>query len=397
MLKFNRSQPIPILVLSDAPEEPSGLARVARDTADLLVSMPEFRVATLGRGAVGKRGYSWMQYSYPANGGQWGEQHIETVWEDFSGGQPGIIWSNWDLSRLLWFSQPRGTGTALETFLGAGRGFEKWLYTPIDATGPSGSTLPVVPTASAMGFDRVIAASEWGRDVLVRSGRADADWLPHGIWFDRFVRTPNAKDLLGWEGKIVAGVNMTNQARKDWPAAFEACAVMANHYGNRFHAWFHTDVTEHYWSFNALAADYGLGAGCVTLTTSLTDHQMAVHYSGCDVTLLPSGGEGFGYPIAESMACGVPAVVTDYAAGQELVPLDACRIRPVAYRIDTQFNVRRAVNSGYAFAQAAIAAIEWMAEDPIGRAEQLRYEVSHLDWTNLQHPWRRWFKEGLTR
>jgi len=38
-----------------------------------------------------------------------------------------------------------------------------------------------------------------------------------------------------------------------------------------------------------------------------------------DVHVLPSSGEGFGMPIAESMACGVPQIATNYSACPEVV------------------------------------------------------------------------------
>jgi glycosyltransferase involved in cell wall biosynthesis len=37
--------------------------------------------------------------------------------------------------------------------------------------------------------------------------------------------------------------------------------------------------------------------------------------------------EGFGLPILESQACGVPALVTDFSACPELVPDAFCRLR----------------------------------------------------------------------
>ena len=396
MIKFNRSKPIPILILSDCPSTYSGLSRVGRDLADLLVSMPEFRVGYLGRGGVARRGWSWAQYNYPESA-QWGEEYIEDVWNDFSGGREGIIFSNWDLSRLFWFAQPNsGLPGSLQRFLGEGRNFLKWAYTPIDATGPNGRSLPTLAAASAAGFDRIAAASAWGRDVLQQSGRPDADWIPQGIWLDRIKRTEDAKEKLGWEGKVVLGCVMTNQFRKDWGAAFECAAAMKSYYGNKFHAWFHTDTPERYWSFPSLAADYGLGPADFHYTTSCTDAQMALRYSGCDVTILPSRGEGFGFPIAESLACGVPCIVTDYAAGQELVP-EEYRVQPIAYHVDTPYNLRRAVVSGYGFAMAASQAIRMVEEDPEFKRAELRDSVAHLDWPQLATVWRKWFLEGLNQ
>ena len=45
---------------------------------------------------------------------------------------------------------------------------------------------------------------------------------------------------------------------------------------------------------------------------------MARLYSSFDVLLNPSQGEGFGIPIIEAQACGVPAIVTDHSAMREV-------------------------------------------------------------------------------
>jgi FkbM family methyltransferase len=55
------------------------------------------------------------------------------------------------------------------------------------------------------------------------------------------------------------------------------------------------------------------------LDVNLTDEQMAALYAACDCPALPYRGEGFGMPIAEAMACGLPVIVTDYGAA-----LDFC-------------------------------------------------------------------------
>ena len=45
---------------------------------------------------------------------------------------------------------------------------------------------------------------------------------------------------------------------------------------------------------------------------------MADLYASFDVLLNPAMGEGFGLPVLEAQACGVPAVVTDFTALSEV-------------------------------------------------------------------------------
>jgi len=47
------------------------------------------------------------------------------------------------------------------------------------------------------------------------------------------------------------------------------------------------------------------------IDAKLTDQEMAGLYPACDVLVHPYRGEGFGLPILESMACGVPTIVSN--------------------------------------------------------------------------------------
>lgn len=383
----------PILLVSDSPAEHTGLARLCRDLATLLCSMPEFRVAVLGRtpfGGLPDRRFAWMSYPFPEQG-QWGEEYILPAWKNFAGEDAGIVMTLWDLSRTLWFARPERLREDLARFLGPGRNFAKWAYVPVDATGPDEHGLPVGMAEAARGYDRVLAASEWGQRVLER--HRPADWCPHGIWMNTFAIGPR-RGTLEWDAEsVVMGSNMANQSRKDFPVAFECAAILKADFGNRFKFWLHTDELIRYWNIYALATDYGV-ADCLEVSTNCSDEQLAQRYSACDCTILPSAGEGFGYPIAESMACGTACVTADYAAGQELVDDDS-KVSPVAYRVDTQHNVRRAVLSGWGFASRVKAQVERKREDWEGRGQELRRRVEHLDWMKLKYPWERWLREGI--
>lgn len=383
----------PLLLISDSPGQPTGLARLCRDLATLTSAMPEFRVAVLGRTpytGIDSRHFPWKSYPFP-EAGQWGQDYILPAWKDFAGTDAGIIMSLWDLSRMLWFTSPRGMKEDLERFLGPGRNYAKWAYVPVDATGPDEHGLPVGMVEAARGYERMCAASEWGANVIRR--HRPCNWVPHGLDMAKFSIGPR-RGTLDWpEDQITCGVVMANQSRKDWPVAFECARILKSDLGNRFKLWAHTDVMIGYWNLYALATDYGVGDS-IEVTLDLTDEQLAQRYSACEATILPTGGEGFGYPIAESLACGTACITTDYAAGQELVDED-CRVGAVAYRVDTQHDVRRAVLSGWGFASRVKAQIERKQEDWDYRAQELRHKVEHLDWKNLKYVWERWFREGI--
>ena len=58
----------------------------------------------------------------------------------------------------------------------------------------------------------------------------------------------------------------------------------------------------------------GRGPAIVYLDGTLPDSEVAGLYRACDVLVHPYRGEGFGLPILEAMACGIPAIVTNGGA-----------------------------------------------------------------------------------
>lgn len=384
----------PILIVGDNPSLAGGLSRICRDLATLACTMPEFRVGVLGRGEGNRAKFPFVLYPYDERH-EWGQQILREVWWDFAGQDHGLVLTTDDPSRRVWFADPSFYPQGQETFLGEGRQFRKVGYFPLDSVGPGGERLGIESRNALAGYDRVLVASEWGRNLVQRSGRGDADWLPHGFHGDKFHPVPEARAaLVRNDAEVWLGCAMANQARKDFPVLFECAAVLKAHYGGKFRLWLHTSSLIGYWNVYALAADYGVQDCLDASAAQIPDEMLAMRYSACDCTMLPSASEGFGYPILESLACGTACIVTDYAAGQELVP-EAMRVAPVAYRVDTAHNVVRAVISGYGFARAAIEQIELKRQDREFRSQELAETVSHLEWGKLRFLWERWLRECL--
>lgn len=395
----------PLLIFGDAPDNHSGLSRISRDLCLIASTLPEFRVGSFGRGALGSSSFPWPQYSFNDQSDQWGENKLRKCWRDFTQGTGGgQILTVWDASRLLWFTGLQSVGDPeLDVFLGANRTFQKWGYFMVDGTGPDGLTLPSESRAVMQSYDRVVVASEWAAQVARRSG-VDCEWIPHPVDGDKFrFHDPdraNFADYMDAGNRVIVGCVMTNQARKDWPTAFAAAALLAKTYRSRFLFWVHTDSSAFtpgsYWNLHALSTDYNLPSEClrITLTGTYTDSMMAAFYNACDATILCSGGEGFGYPVAESLACGCPCITQDWAAGAELTHED-WRVPVAAFKLETAHNVLRAVHSPYIWAKKLEEVIE------LGRVEgdEWRQEIAqgmeYLHLKKLKSVWKRWMVEGL--
>jgi len=328
-----------------------------------------------------------MQYTFHECE-QWGEEYLETVWNDFAGDEDGIIFTIWDPSRLLWFIYPEQMPAQLQKFLRSGR-FKRWGYFPIDAVGPRDELIAVGKDVISC-YDRPLTYGAWGSEVASRTLNKPVDWIPHGFNGKKFkLRDKKAARIaFGFEKEdLIIGCNMTNQARKDWGTAFMVAKLLQEQ-DRRFKFWFHTDRLINSWNILALQADLKVEA---RVTTVLTDEQLSYGYNCCDATMLPSLGEGFGFPIVESLACGTPVIHTQYGGGVELVPFNEWLIPPLALRLEGIHNCIRPVLDPLGFSEAIVKSLGMQVT-----REEVARSVEHLDYKNLWPVWERWFREGLS-
>lgn len=386
-------KPIPFLFLSDSPELPTGLARITKDLACLTSELPQFRVGVLGRGGHGSSKLPFAQYAFP-EADQWGEGHIESVWDDFAGGDQGVIFTVWDASRLGWFASPR-MGGRLGTFLNSGK-FQKWGYFPIDSYGVGGKLTGRVQD-TLMGFNRRLAYTLFGKQIIESTIGVETDWIPHG--YNPKVFTPRdrtaARMALGVKDTdTVVGCVMSNQARKDWATAFGAVAYLRNQKPN-LKFWAHVDDLERYWSLMGLIEDFKLHNNVIlTLAGEYSSEQLSYMYSACDITMLPSLGEGFGFPIIESLACGVPVIHGNYGGGAELIPDKSWLVDSRAERLDGMWNCVRPVWSPDDWANTLSAVLD---ENDGGALKDVCVQaVEHLAWNKLwPGTWLKWLLAGI--
>lgn len=86
------------------------------------------------------------------------------------------------------------------------------------------------------------------------------------------------------------------------------------------------------WNLLGLVEAVGLGKDDVMFPdpedyrVGVPNDWMAGLYSGMDVLLAPSMGEGFGVPTIEAQACGTRAIVSDWAASADLVSEDGWKV-----------------------------------------------------------------------
>lgn len=400
-------QPKPILILSDDPAHVGGLSRIARDIAGQLSRNPKFRVGTLGRGATTSRHLPWSQYAIRSiTGNDWGQADLPSVWRDFAGKERGIVFTIYDPTRCLWLSRPdliaeQWPQTA--EFLQQGH-FDLWGYITMDASGPQ-NRLSAMATDALLGYRRLLAYTKWSQGVIENSigaGHAAArglTWLPHGLDMSKWPLRDRAEakvrlyPFLHEDQKLIGAIG-TNQPRKDWGLVASICQQMAAQ-DRELRFWWHTDIQERHWSIPALLHDFGL-QNVVQVTAELSQEELSWRYNACDLTLHPGLGEGFGYPIFESLASGTPVLHGDYAGGADV--LRQCEwaasmlVEPQAMRLEGIHCQVRPVFNPLDWVEKANRLLALQDEET---PEDYRVSVAHLSWNNLWPLFEKWLEEGL--
>ncbi len=177
-----------------------------------------------------------------------------------------------------------------------------------------------------------IAMSKFGKAKLEEAG-LHPEYAPHGV--DTLVMKPypqaEIREANGLpKDAFVVGMVANNKGniipRKAFPQVFEAFAEFAKRHDDAF-LYLHSDPHNQLDGLDLtyLAKAMGVPLNRTTWTPPLAmqlgieQATMAGMYSTFDVLACPSYGEGFGIPIIEAQACGVPVIVQDFSAMPELV------------------------------------------------------------------------------
>lgn len=357
--------------------------------------MPEFRVGFLAKQGIGSSKFPFICYRIAEAGehGQWGETSIHIAAQDFFRGHRGIIFTIWDITRTAYLGWPQllHEQSPARAFLEQ-RNFELWGYFPVDCCNVDDRAHHTFVEGYNR-YDRKLFYTGWASNLALRSGvRGEVDWIPHGLSERLFSGNKNTKNGRERTDILTVGCVATNQVRKDWGLVFGTVALLKSQLGE-CKLWAHIDrpYVPGRWNLPSLIDQFGL-KNDVMITTSLTEDGLMQNYSACDVTIAPGLGEGFGFPIFESLACGVPVVHGDYGGGANVLHqcgLGCCTVKPVQYRIEGDFGSVRPVFTPEDFAEKCLEVLTLTPEKCVESIEHLRWDKL---WPSV---WRKWFMKGL--
>lgn len=204
--------------------------------------------------------------------------------------------------------------------------------------------------------DGIVTYSQFAYDLLKRScgSKMKLRGVASPCACEDYVPGNNieAKKALGInpEHQII-GTVMRNQRRKLFPDLFKAFADFINRTNNKdVYLYCHTGYPDHGWDFSKLLIEYGISSrvyftykcrcgyysakkfsdvvqqcpNCknFTFTTtnvgdSLSTKDLAKVYQSFDLYCQAANCEGFGIPVVEAAACGIPVCCTDYSAMED--------------------------------------------------------------------------------
>jgi len=75
------------------------------------------------------------------------------------------------------------------------------------------------------------------------------------------------------------------------------------------------------------------------VTGDLRPAQLPALYTACDCLVHPYRGEGFGLPIAEAMACGLPVLVPNYGAALDFCDHETAYLIPAVERREAEWRI----------------------------------------------------------
>lgn len=302
-----------ILWVSNPPWAPSGYGEQAALFLPRLQKLGHEIAVGANYGLHGTT-FTWQGMPvYPADG-RWGNSTLDTYVDDHKAELVIVLHDSWPMLPGTWNAE--GPPVAI--------------WAPVDHY-----PLPeLVFTNLSHPRVRPIAMSRFG-ETQMRNAGLEPLYVPHGVDTALFCPRPSLRDTVRDElgiprdaflvGMVAANRGSPEKSRKAFDKALHAFARFAERHDDAF-MYAHTEAQP---AGTGMDLDYF--AGMVEMPEGrlkfppesawqlgMPRELIAKIYQAFDVLLNPSKGEGFGIPILEAQASGVPVICSDHSAMHEL-------------------------------------------------------------------------------
>lgn len=187
-----------------------------------------------------------------------------------------------------------------------------------------------------------ISVSKYGADLIERQFGRKVDWAWHGVDHDTFYVTGNrdrTREMFGWTDKFIVISVSTNVQRKQLPRLIEAISILKHQHNigaDRLQLYLHTVPWQGHhlegWNLFDIIRMFDvkdmvqfhprmskLNAFVPEHTGNPDDPGLVEIMNAADLSVNVSQVEGASLTNIEAMACGLPVLTTNYAAGMEMV------------------------------------------------------------------------------
>ena len=172
-------------------------------------------------------------------------------------------------------------------------------------------------------MDQVWTPSRWGREQLIANGlpAERIRVVPEGVDADRFAPQPAARPEDDHTFRMLCvGKWEKRKGIDDLVSAF--CRAFSSGEDVELVLACHNPYLKDFDARQALDRLCGRDTPRIRLWAPGDDRALVQLYNRADVFVLPTRAEGWGLPIIEAMACGLPVIVTDYSAQRDYVTPD---------------------------------------------------------------------------
>jgi glycosyltransferase involved in cell wall biosynthesis len=124
------------------------------------------------------------------------------------------------------------------------------------------------------------------------------------------------------------------------------------------------------------------------LAENLDESALASLYRACDVFVMPYRGEGFGLPMAEAMACGLPVIATERGAAMDFLAEDRAWLIPCTRHSLQQVDQFQPSRAGFWLEEPSREALVDLLRQVAARPEEVirkgrngrAFAMNHLGW-----------------
>lgn len=256
---------------------------------------------------------------YPMGNSPWGQDIVQAHMANFGG---DMLLSLLDVWVLEGYGQKAKDGGYL------------WCpWTPVDQ-----EPVPQIVISRLDGAHTVLPYAQHGEAEFRRAGLTNVRYIPHGVVCSTFkpMDKAEARRTLGLPpDAFIVGMVAANKGyppRKCFPEQFAAFAEFKKRHPDAL-LYMHTMRGQEHGGINfpELMGRLDLAEGRDVVFSDQysyllgwPEEKMALLYNAFDIFSLASSGEGFGIPLIEAQACGVPVVSSHNTAMTELTFAGAC-------------------------------------------------------------------------